>query len=163
MMALDCPVCPRTQIAEASCPQCGTDLKPLLRLAELRAESQKPPEKPVEAHPRVEPGPVPDRPLWPFMAAFLAGLVAVPGWQQFHPPPERIVYREAPPPPAPAPPMKDHTVRNGESFWSIAKEKYGMGEMWKTIRDDNKDRLRRPGRLRAGDVIRLRTVTISPK
>jgi nucleoid-associated protein YgaU len=96
---------------------------------------------------------------------FAVGLAIVPVWQKLHTPPHPVIVD----PPKPAPPSvqppaeKLYTVRTGDSFWSIAKEKYGMGEMWKMIRDDNKDRLRKPGRLGAGDVIRLRTVTISPK
>ena len=76
---LDCPVCPRTQITEDRCPQCGTDLKPLLRLSQLRIESQKapPPEKRK-------------MPL-PALAAFAIGLAIFPAWQHLHPPP--------PPPP----------------------------------------------------------------
>jgi nucleoid-associated protein YgaU len=151
---LDCPVCPRTQIAGESCPQCGADLKPLLRLSQLRSESQKPP--------------VIERRGPPAFAAatFLVGLAIVPAWQQLHPgphvivnPPEKVKPVEEQPKPKEA----FYTVARGDSFWSIAKQKYGIGEMWKMIRDDNKDRLRRPGRLRKGDVIRLRSVTISPK
>jgi nucleoid-associated protein YgaU len=32
---MNCPVCERANITESQCPQCGTDLKPLLRLGEL--------------------------------------------------------------------------------------------------------------------------------
>ena len=32
---LDCPVCPKTNIEDSKCPQCKTDLTPLLRLREL--------------------------------------------------------------------------------------------------------------------------------
>lgn len=32
---LDCPVCPKKNITENACPQCGTDLEALLRLREL--------------------------------------------------------------------------------------------------------------------------------
>jgi len=153
---IDCPVCPRTQIAGDSCPQCGADLKPLLRFAELRSESQK--------------GRVKTRRL-PLLAigSFAVGLAIFPAWQAIYPPlPDRLPgmgYWAVTTRPAKTtqPEEKLYTVRTGDSFWSIAKEKYGMGEMWKTIRDDNKDRLRKRGRLRVGDVIRLRTVTISPK
>jgi hypothetical protein len=147
---LDCPVCPRTQIDADSCPQCGADLKPLLRLAELRAESEKPPVR--ERKP-------------PYLAVvtFAAGLAFLPVWLKLHPPVIKTVIVKEPATQPAAPPEKLYTVRNGDSFWSIAKQKYGMGEMWKMIRDDNKDRLRRAGRLHAGEVIRLRTMTMAPK
>ena len=152
---LDCPVCPRTQIAGESCPQCGVDLKPLLRLAELRIKSQQPPPPPQTMQ------------KWKLpvaaMAMLAVGLVIVPTWRRVHPPPDPVVVNPPTPPQAAQPAEKLYTVQKGESFWSIAKEKYGLGEIWKTIRDDNKDRLRRPGRLSAGEVIRLRTVTLSPK
>src|SRR5437667_3953182 len=32
---LDCPVCPTKNITEETCPQCGTDLGPLIRVGEL--------------------------------------------------------------------------------------------------------------------------------
>src|SRR6266568_1797979 len=151
---LDCPVCARTQIAGDSCPQCGADLKPLLRFAELHSESHKPP-PPKRWNPPVV-----------AVAMFAVGLAIFPAWQKLHPPPGPVVVdppKTVTPPPVTPQPETLYTVRTGDSFWSIAKEKYGMGEMWRMIRDDNKDRLRKPGRLRAGDVIRLRTVTISPK
>ena len=148
---LDCPVCPRTQIAEECCPQCGTDLKPLLRLAQLRVEAQTPPPR--------------ERKPW-FLAVvlFLAGLAVFPAWRLLYPAvPEMMVVKLPPAPPPQQPQDGMYTVRKGDSFWSIAKEKYGMGEMMHRIRDDNKDRLRKPGRLGVGEQIRLRAVTISPQ
>ncbi len=153
---LDCPVCARTQIAGDSCPQCGADLKPLLRLAELRSESQKPP-----ANKHSMP--------WLAIGSFAIGLAIFPAWQAIYPPlPDHLpgmgywaVTTRTVKTAEPEPTL--YTVRTGDSFWSIAKEKYGMGEMWRMIRDDNRDRLPKRGRLRAGDAIRLRTVTISPK
>jgi LysM domain len=152
---LDCPVCPRTQIAEDCCPQCGTDLKPLLRLAKLRVEAQTPP-------PRDRKHPFPTIALG--IALFLAGLAVFPAWRLLYPPVPEIVLVKLPPPAPPLQPQHTmYTVRKGDSFWSIAREKYGMGEMMHRIRDDNKDRLRKPGRLGVGEQIRLRAVTISPQ
>ena len=34
-MLLTCPVCTRKDVIEDKCPQCGTDLKPLIRLGEV--------------------------------------------------------------------------------------------------------------------------------
>ena len=153
---LDCPVCTRTQIAGDSCPQCGADLKPLLRLAELRSESQK---LPVKKR----------RPPLLAIGSFAVGLAIFPAWQAIYPPlPDHLPgmgYWTVTTGPGKTTETEEtlYAVQTGDSFWSIAKQRYGMGEMWKMIRDDNKDRLRKPGRLRAGDVIRLRTVTISAK
>ncbi len=144
---LDCPVCDRSQIAEDCCPQCSADLKPLLRFAQLRAAA----EKPLPAEPKPQP--------YLAVAAFAAGLAALPVWIQTHPPIIKTVIVKEPAAKTETPPDVQYTVRNGDSFWSIARQKYGMGEMWKTIRDDNKDRRK----LHAGDVIRLRIVTLAPK
>lgn len=146
---LDCPVCARAQITEESCPQCSVDLKPLLRFAQLRAELDKP----------TQPAPAPKPRPYLAAAAFAAGLAGIPIWIVTHPPVIKTVIVKEPAMPAGAPPDTPYTIKRGDSFWSIAKQKYGMGEMWKMIRDDNKDRRK----LHPGDVIRLRTVTLAPK
>jgi hypothetical protein len=147
---LDCPVCTRTRISEQTCPQCGTDLGPLRRLAEMRGASQESPAKVASW-----------KPVLAAAATFLLGLAIVPAWQKLHPPP--------PPqqPVAAVTPLKPmeilYAVRNGDTLRRIAVKKYGIEGLWTRIRDDNKDRLPNPKRLAVGDVIRLPVMTIEPK
>jgi hypothetical protein len=149
---LDCPVCTRTRVAEEICPQCGTDLGPLRRLAELKGESQPPPAQGTGWKPAVAAA-----------ATFLLGLAIVPAWQKVHPPPAPPSKPVAvAPPPKPAPVEVLYTVRSGDNLRRIAKKKYGMEVLWTRIRDDNKDRLPDPGRLAVGSVIRLPVITIAP-
>jgi nucleoid-associated protein YgaU len=98
------------------------------------------------------------------IAAFLVGLVIVPSWEKLHsptviqiPPPIYTVVEQ------PRELDMTYTAQPGDSFQSVAREKYGMEELWKRVRDDNKGRLRNPGQLSAGDVILLPKITISPK
>ncbi len=150
---LDCPVCTRTRIAEEICPQCGTDLGPLRRLAELKGESHPPP-APAAGW----------KPAGAAAAACLLGLALVPVWQMLHPPvppPSKPVAMVAPPKAAPAEVL--YTVRTGDSLRRIAKKEYGIEVLWTRIRDDNKDRLPDPGRLAVGSMIRLPVIMIAPR
>jgi hypothetical protein len=147
---LDCPVCTRTRIAEEICPQCGTDLGPLRRLAELKGASQQLPAREAGWKPALGAAVI-----------FLVGLAIVPAWQMLHPPPaapKQVVVVAAPPKPVEI----LYTVRNGDSLRRIARKKYGMEVVWTRIRDDNKDRLPEAGRLPVGVAIRLPVVTIVP-
>ena len=148
---LDCPVCTRTRVAEEICPQCGTDLGPLRRLAELRSEPQP---SPVSA--------AGWKPALAAAATFVFGLAIVPVWQKLHPPPPPPKQVVAVTPSKPSPAEILYTVRNGDSLRRIARKKYGMEVLWTRIRDDNKDRVTSPGRLAVGTVIRLPVLTIAP-
>ena len=64
----------------------------------------------------------------------------------------------SPPPPAPAVPYR---VRAGDSFWTIARRRYGTARVWHAIAEANRKRLP-PGRLLPGDEIVLPEVTYSP-
>lgn len=99
------------------------------------------------------------------ITAFLVGLAIVPAWEKLHHSPTVV---QIPPPiyTVVEPPREldlTYTAQPGDSFQSIAKERYGMEQLWMRIRDDNRGRLRNPGQLSAGDVILLPKITISPK
>src|SRR5260370_34405868 len=86
------------------------------------------------------------------IAAFLAGLAIVPAWEKLHHSPAVI---QIPPPiytvvEQPRELDLTYTAQLGDSFQSVAKEKYGMEELWIRIRDGNKGRLRNPGQLSDG-------------
>lgn len=52
-----------------------------------------------------------------------------------------------------------YTVVRGDTLWKIAVKFYGNGNRWRKIYEDNKDVLRDPNRLRAGQVLKIRSVT----
>ncbi|MAE29791.1 MAG: hypothetical protein CMJ87_12560 [Planctomycetes bacterium] len=50
---------------------------------------------------------------------------------------------------------RTHTVREGESLWSIASKVYGSGANWNMIFDANRDQLPDANRLKSGMVLRI--------
>ncbi len=45
---------------------------------------------------------------------------------------------------------KEYTVRKGDTLWKIAEEQLGSGHRWKYLYEMNKDRIKNPNKLRAG-------------
>ncbi|MBB1248685.1 LysM peptidoglycan-binding domain-containing protein [Rhizobium sp. G21] len=48
-----------------------------------------------------------------------------------------------------------HTVVNGDSLWTIARDRLGDGDRFREILDLNPDLKRRPGALKPGQVLKL--------
>ena len=59
------------------------------------------------------------------------------------------------PQPPPAAPLEEYTVKAGDNLEKIAKAKYGSIRFKDLIFEANKDRLKSPDELRAGDRLRL--------
>ena len=50
---------------------------------------------------------------------------------------------------------KTYTVKKGDSLWSIAKKFYGNGAKYVMIRDANKDKIKNPNLIHAGQVLKI--------
>lgn len=48
-----------------------------------------------------------------------------------------------------------HTVQEGESLWTIARDVYGSGARWKDLFDANRDQLKDADQLKRGMVLRI--------
>ena len=51
---------------------------------------------------------------------------------------------------APAVVFETYTVKPGDSLSKIAKLKYGNANLWKTIHEANKDRIKNPDKIQVG-------------
>jgi nucleoid-associated protein YgaU len=69
------------------------------------------------------------------------------------PPPTQMASQPAPTGPAAA--AEEYTIKSGDSLEKIAKAKYGSTRFKDLIYEANKDRLKDPDSLRAGDKLRL--------
>jgi len=57
--------------------------------------------------------------------------------------------------PSPEPPVRWHTVAEGESLWSIAERYYASGAYWQRLAEHNADRIGSAGTIRAGIRIQI--------
>jgi len=48
---------------------------------------------------------------------------------------------------------KEYTIQKGDTLWDIAEREYGGGHRWKHLYEFNKDRIKNPNKLRAGQKI----------
>ncbi len=48
---------------------------------------------------------------------------------------------------------KEYTIQKGDSLWNIAEKELGSGHRWKYLYELNKDKIKNPSRLRAGQKI----------
>ena len=48
---------------------------------------------------------------------------------------------------------KEYTIQKNDSLWSIAQHELGSGHRWKYLYELNKDRIKNPDKLKAGQVI----------
>jgi nucleoid-associated protein YgaU len=63
-----------------------------------------------------------------------------------------------------APPVAaSYTVRPGDSFWTIARRKYGTSGVWRELEAANRIQSGAPRRLMPGDRITLPLVTLRPQ
>lgn len=46
-----------------------------------------------------------------------------------------------------------YTIQSGDTLWKIAEEYYGSGQLWQKIFEDNKDIIKDPNKIYAGQVI----------
>lgn len=51
---------------------------------------------------------------------------------------------------------RPYVVREGDSLYTISEKVLGDGMLWRSIYDDNRDKLESPGALRAGQVLIIR-------
>jgi len=49
--------------------------------------------------------------------------------------------------------QKEYIIKKGDSLWKIAKEELGSGHRWKYLYELNKDRIKNPNELKAGQKI----------
>ena len=54
-----------------------------------------------------------------------------------------------------APKVRTYTVKKGDTLWGIAKKYYGNGAKYPTIYDANKDKIKNPNLIYAGQVLTL--------
>ena len=59
------------------------------------------------------------------------------------------------PAPQAAPEPRVHTVEKGESLWKIAKHYYGDGNLWRKIHEANKDTVKNPDLIHAGQKLNI--------
>ncbi|MBI4833741.1 MAG: LysM peptidoglycan-binding domain-containing protein [Planctomycetes bacterium] len=69
------------------------------------------------------------------------------------PPQEPVVTMPAKPIEQPKPQGESYTVKQGDTLWSIAKEKYGTGAKWELIMEANKDKITNKDSLTVGWVL----------
>lgn len=62
---------------------------------------------------------------------------------------------EAPAPLSQEPPARTHSVKNGDTLWSIAKSYYGNGASFPQIFEANRDKLSDPNQIRAGQILTI--------
>jgi tetratricopeptide (TPR) repeat protein len=60
-------------------------------------------------------------------------------------------------------PLGTYRIRPGDSWWAIARRKYGAAALWPEIEKANKAKEGVPLRLRPGEEVELPAVTISPR
>ena len=48
---------------------------------------------------------------------------------------------------------KEYTIKKNDSLWSIAEHELGSGHRWKNLYEFNRDRIKNPNKLKAGQVI----------
>jgi len=49
--------------------------------------------------------------------------------------------------------QKEYTIQKGDSFWKIAEKELGSGHRWKYLYELNKDKIKNPNKLKAGQKI----------
>jgi hypothetical protein len=103
------------------------------------------------AIPRGAPGPAP----MAVQATSAAAAVTTPVVTS---PPAEVKAVEPPPPP-----LSVHTVRPGESLWTIARARYGTGAVWRQLWDANRAAVAAPERLAVGQTLSLPAVTLTPR
>lgn len=157
-MLENCPVCGWRPVNRELCPNCDSDLGPVIRALEDLSQTQF-----LERQRRAK-----SRRLMIVLPtlAFIAGisLMAVmrPG------PPEHKLSFSPPPSPAAAGPVVTgykpvpYTVRPGDSLWLIARRAYGNGALWPKLVEQNPGLAMRR-LLRAGERIELHPITIAPR
>ncbi len=50
-------------------------------------------------------------------------------------------------------PTKEYTIQIGDSLWKIAEKELGSGHRWQSIYELNKDKMKGPNKLKAGQKI----------
>ena len=48
---------------------------------------------------------------------------------------------------------KEYTIKIGDTFWKIAEKELGSGNRWQSIYELNKDKIKGPNKLKAGQKI----------
>lgn len=48
---------------------------------------------------------------------------------------------------------KEYTIQIGDTFWKIAEKELGSGSRWQSIYELNKDKMKEPNKLKAGQKI----------
>jgi nucleoid-associated protein YgaU len=89
------------------------------------------------------------------VAIILVAVVGLVLWQTGYfkkpePPPPPIVTAPVEPP---KPQGESYTVKQGDTLWSIAREKYGTGAKWELIMEANKDKITNKDSLTVGWIL----------
>ncbi len=156
-----CPVCGWKPIAGSVCPNCNSDLAPVLRALEDMSCAE------LEERQRA----ARTRRLMVALpaAAFAAGLAVMALVRPLPPRAEAprqasaaAVAAPAPAATAPKPQPVFYTVRRGDSLWSIAQRVYGQAALWPRILEENRG-LAASQALRVGERIQLFPMTIAPQ
>ncbi len=50
-------------------------------------------------------------------------------------------------------PTKEYTIQIGDSLWKVAEKELGSGHRWQSIYELNKDKMKGPNKLKAGQKI----------